>query len=171
MDSNPDNSLLVIQPKAPTDQQIIDQLRADRDKNWNLYQDQLKQTQQAQDQLKASQDEVTSLTGEVNDYKTKYQSEQQTNIGLNSDIQSLSGTIESIKAEDKQYAQEALDAQKALTALQARFNNILKALGLSQTATDEEINLTIQNLPSKKIVEVKTPSIITWIIALLKKQL
>lgn len=138
-----------------SDQQIMDDLRKARDDNWNLYQGEIQLNSQLKDQLTQEQAKNSQLQQEVNDLTKKDEDNQKTIIGLKTDSTTLGAVITRISAEDKQYAQEALDAGHQKDIIKLRFLNVLSNLGLNGNATDDQIKQRIQQLSAPHDEAVK----------------
>ncbi len=129
-------------------QAVLEDLRTARDTNWNLYEAEV--TKNAQ----LSQN-VATLQGQVNDYKSKYEADENTIIALKGQVTDIANTLAKVSSEDKQYTQEALDAQHNLGALQGRFTTLLGLIALSPDATDSQIKTRVEAILTPHEVLVK----------------
>lgn len=84
---------------APTDQGLIDQLRAERDKNWTLYQESVKQTE-----LHTAR--ISELEGTVTTKNEEIKKIQMENITLQDRLFNMAKAIEADAVEDRDTSRE-----------------------------------------------------------------
>lgn len=109
-----------VQPTPPQDQQmVINELRADRDKNWQLYQQEQKAKIDLEDALNAKNKTIDGLTRELEQKKKELQVATET---ISGHLVSIQGLTDQLQEKNKEVAQLYADLEKATLDLE-----ILKA--------------------------------------------
>lgn len=139
---------LVIYKGAPLILNGDDSLRAERDINWNTAaeiaaafgivatpDDKPGMVAEAKEKANSYNQQIASLTLQLSEVNKKYETEQRTNLDLKREI-------EEIHKQDRNYGQEALDAQHKVTELQNGVAEIAKDTGVPFNPED-----------SKKVIE------------------
>ncbi len=102
---------------ASVDQQLLDQLRQQRDANWNLHLEDIAQTQMVKNQLSGTQTQL-------NETKQKYDESEKEVIAIN-------GALETLTKTNKDYASEAYTAEQAENSLRDLLHMLANQVGIS----------------------------------------
>ncbi len=131
-------------------QKVIDQLRLERDNNWNLYQAQTQETQKRQERIEELEGERDQLIKDKEKLTEDLKKEQ-----VNS--QTYLEQLTKITDEEKNTTEQLIEAQKALQPAQDALNRIVVALGGSYGATPEEVVQLVFTLQKSKIKQAAKP--------------
>lgn len=131
-------------------QKELDELREARDKNWNLYLEQV-------EIVKEKDIRISDLESALND-------EKQNVIRIAGDLQKeqqrtsdLLTQLEKLTDEDKSTTEQLIDAQKALDPLKALIGQFYGILGLSGDVSDKDAVKALQALKDQKVKYIKQP--------------
>ena len=130
------------------DQQLTDQLRQQRDENWNLYQAQVGLVKQANSQLQEEQLKNGDLTKKLSDLQSKYDAESTKNIALNEANKTISG-------ENQDNGQKALDAEHLVATLQSYLYAVADRLDI------KSIGLKDNDIADKCLAEIDAEKTLT----------
>lgn len=156
---------------ASVDQQLLDQLRQQRDANWNLHLEDLHNLTIIKDQVSNLQTQIQDLTKKSNEQANEI-------ITLNSTIQTMAGS-------NKDYASEALTSGQQETALREYLHAIAGKVGISKTnindgnlaeqaltninslqnelqSRDQELNKLKQSIPQKMVEVILSKNKSLW---------
>lgn len=106
------------------DQQVTDQLRQQRDKNWNLYQGQLGTTQQIQEHLNETQKTLDDANKTITDLKVEVSQ-------CNSSVANLSGELQKKATEDQTAIDEGVKYEGLYSNLKVYFIGVAQKLGIN----------------------------------------
>lgn len=124
----------------PEVQKIIDDLRADRDKNWNMYQQQVLKSQDLTHDLEAVGQEKDELWKEINSFATQ--------LGIPATSEKIAGeisrliSIEDQERQDAQKIQEANEKNMALAQTLVSTQTELATYKQKVDETDKELTTT-----------------------------
>ena len=100
----------------PSQQTLIDQLRADRDKNWNLYQGALNKQIELESAVEAKNKTIDSLT---KDNQTKQAMIDDMAIKLNTDLKTISDLTDEVDKTSTEFIQEQSEHAKTMRDLES----------------------------------------------------
>lgn len=115
---------LLTQPthSQPDQQAVIDELRSARDTNWNLYQNQIVETEKAKERISELEGGLSACESEKKQY-------QDATITLNGKIADLSQAMEKDAVEDADVTVKLKDTEQELEDVNGQLAAVLKALG------------------------------------------
>jgi hypothetical protein len=114
------------------DQQLIDQLRADRDKNWQLYQQQLAHSIDQESTIAAKQKTIDTITAENLNLKEQYQQ------AINQHSADL-GVIQGLEKDKESYTTEILQQQSEIAKLTLNLETCQTSTSNLSYATNKQL--------------------------------